>query len=121
MSIWLTVVEPEVPRFTACICDPESVNLGVVSQVTTLSNIGICREPDARTNHNSPANIDSPDIGDLEGANENLRSLTFGHPSASSPPPILLVGPFRWRSLPLDHEFTNLQDGFATLAGVSQT
>lgn len=38
MSIWLTVVG--VPRFTACICDPESVNLGVVSQVTALSNIG---------------------------------------------------------------------------------
>jgi len=82
MSILLTVVEPEAPRFTACIRYPESVNLGVVSQVTALSNNGICQEPDAHTNHNSPADIDSPDISDLEGVNENLRSLT----SSGTPP-----------------------------------
>ena len=121
MSTWVTVAEPEVPRFTACICGPESVNLGVVSQVTALSNTGVCRKSDARTNHNSPANIDSFDIGVLEGANGNLRSLTFEHPSASSPPPILLVGPVGWRSLPLDRGFTTIQNGCATCAGVSQT
>jgi len=83
MSTWLSVVGPEVQKFTACICGPESADLGV-SPVTVLSNTKVGRESDARTNHDSPENTDSFDISNLEGANGDLRSLTFGDPFASS-------------------------------------